>query len=309
MLKEDHKINGLQQMISTVAIVGGALVICVGAWFGMAQVSEPGPEVELPGFAGKSDLVVARVNGHEIRLSDVVMARAELPQDAAGLPAPLVLETVINDLIERHLLAEAGWKAGLTRTDTIRGRIEFERDKLLRDHYVASLIEDRVSERDVRRLYKEQYLNVEARQEVRLWQILVRTPEEAEAVLAGLKEGRAFGDVARQFSIDGFAVVGGDMGYVSAENLLPEVAAKAFATEEGAISGPFSSSFGWHVLYVEDQRLKDPPPLIAVRDTLRRELLEKVMTEELDRLRKAAKIERVQPPLEVKLDRAMVAAQ
>lgn len=309
MLKEDHKINNLQQMVGSVAIMFGAVVLCVGAYFGVQEAFRPKSDLAQVEFDSSKDLVVARVNGHEIRLSEVVMARAELPADTASLPDALVIETVINNLIERRLLAEAGWKAGLTRDEVIKGRIQFEQEKLLRDHYIASMMDEKITERDIKQLYNERYTNVAALQEVHLWQILVRTREEASAVLSGLESGIRFGDLARQYSIDAFAVFGGDMGYVSADSLLKDVADRVFFVEEGGVSEPFRSSFGWHVLYVEDHRLKNPPPLISVRNKLRQELLEAAMVQELERLRGSATIERVQPPLQAKLDSALIAAQ
>lgn len=309
MIKEDHKINGLQQSMGFVAIIVGALFISLGAYLGVLEAAKPKTDPNLAQVQGKKDLIVARVNGYEIRLSDVIMARQEMAPDDRNLPEPLVLETIINDLIDRRLFAEAGWKAGLTKDNTVQGRMQFEENKLLSDSYVASLVEEYVSERDIKQLYKERYLDPAALREVHLWQILVRSEEEAIEVIAALEEGAYFGDLARQYSNDAFAVKGGDMGYVSAEELLPAVAEVAFGLKEGAISGAFQSSFGWHVLYIQDRRMKEPVPLIAVRDALRKELLEQAMEHELQRLRERAKIERVQPPLQAKLDRAMIAAQ
>ena len=309
MLKEDHKINNLQQTVSSLAILVGAFVLCIGTYFGVEEAFRKPSDVAYVSFDGSKDLVVARVNGHDIRLSEVVMARAELPAETASLPEPLVLETVIKNLIERRLLAEAGWKAGLTRDEMIRGRIQFEEEKLLRDHYIASMVEEKITERDIKRLYKERYLDTKALQEVHLWQILVRTRQEASEVLTALEQDSWFGDLARQYSIDAYAVLGGDMGYVSADRLVKDVADRAFLVAEGEISAPFRSSFGWHILHVEDHRLKSPPPLISVRNQLRHELLEAAMITELARLREAATIERVSPPLQAKLDRAMIAAQ
>lgn len=263
----------------------------------------------MPGFQGGKDLVIARVNGQEILLSDVVMARSELPPEAEGLPRALVLETVIKDLIDRRLLAEAGWKAGLTRDNAVQGRFRFQQEKLLRDHYIASMIEEKITERDIKQLYNKRYLNEAALREAHIWQILVRTRAEAIEVLGLVETGAPFGDLARQYSIDAFAVTGGDMGYLNVDSLLETVANHAFFMEEGAISRPFQSRFGWHILYVQDHRLREPPPLISVRNTLRQELLEAALLDELEHLRSTARIERVQPPLQGELDSAMIAAQ
>ena len=57
--------------------------------------------------------------------------------------------------------------------DDLMGREKAEQEKLLRDHYIAAMVDEQITERDIKRLYNERYLNSEALQEVHLWQILV----------------------------------------------------------------------------------------------------------------------------------------
>lgn len=309
MLKDASKISTLQSTIVALAIVAGALFFGTGIYFGVRELEEPRQQADLPGFQSGQDLVIARVNGYEIRMSDVVMGRADLPRGAESLPEAMILEMVINDLIDRRLFAEAGWKAGLSRDGIMRGRFRFEQDKLLRDQYVAGMIQINVTERDIKRLYAEHYLKETTLREAHLWQILVRSREEAEALIRELEAGALFADLARQHSLDGFAVVGGDMGYQSANTLLPEVADRVFYLEEGAVSLPFKSRFGWHLVWMKDLRLKSPPDLMTVRNELRQELIEEAMFRDLGKLRAEAKIQRVGPSLEAELDRALVASQ
>lgn len=309
MLKDASKISSLQSAVVAVAIMAGAVFFGTGIYFAVREIEEPRIAADLPGFQSDQDLVIALVNGYEIRLSDIVMARTDLPTAAKGLPEALILETVINDLIDRRLFAEAGWKAGLTRDGVMRGRFRFEQDKLLRDQYIASMIEANISERDIKRLYAERYLNEKAQSEAHLWQILVRTREEAEEVLAQLDEGALFEDLARQYSLDNSAVSGGDMGYQNAKTLLSEVAERAFYMYEGTVSVPFKSRFGWHVIWVQDVRLKSPPELMTVRNELKRELVEAALLADIEKLRADASIQRVGLPHKPELDRALVASQ
>jgi peptidyl-prolyl cis-trans isomerase C len=309
MLKDVSKISNLQSAIVTLAVVTGALFFGTGIYFGVRELEEPRRHVDLPGFQSGQDVVIARVNGYEIRMSDVVMGRADLPPGAEGLPEAMILEIVINGLIDRRLFAEAGWKAGLGRDGIMRGRFRYEQDKILRDQYVAGMIETHVAERDIKRLYAERYLKETTLREAHLWQILVRSREEAEELVRELDAGALFADLARRHSLDGFAVVGGDMGYHSADTLLPEVADRVFYLEEGTVSLPFKSRFGWHLVWMKDLRLKTPPALMTVRNELRQELIEAAMLLDLDKLRAEAKIRRVGPSLEAELDRALVASQ
>lgn len=309
MLKNDNKINELQSLVVTAMICVGALFLGTGIYFGVREIEQPRLATQLPGFRGGNDLVIARVNGQEIRLSDVVMARSELPPEAAGLPDALVLEAVINELIDRRLFAEAGWKAGLTRDGVMQGRLRFEQEKLLRDQYIAGMIETTISERDIKQLYEARYLDEDRLREAHLWQILVRTREEAEEVLQRYQNGDLFDDLARQYSLDSFAVVGGDMGYQSVDALLPEVSDRAFSMAENEVSLPFTSRFGWHVIWLEDVRFRKPPALITVHNELKHELIEDALYRDLAKLRAGARIERVELPHKAELDRALVASQ
>lgn len=309
MLKNANKINELYSLFTTAIICVGAIFLGIGIYFGIRDIEEPPLAAQLAGFQGGNDLVIALVNGHEIRLSDVVMARAELPPEAAGLPKALVLESVINDLIDRRLFAEAGWKAGLTRDGTMQGRFRFEQEKLLRDQYIAGMVETNITERDIKQRYAARYLDEDWLREAHLWQILVRTREQAEEVLQKISDGELFEDLARQHSLDGFAVGGGDMGYQSVDALLPEVSDRAFSMKEGEVSVPFTSRFGWHVIWLQDIRLRKPPALISVRNELKHELIEDAMYRDLAKLRAEARIERVDLPHKAELDRALVASQ
>lgn len=309
MLKTANEISDLQGLFVAGIIFAGAVVFCAGIYSGIREIESPHPVAQLPGFRSGNDLVIASVNGQKIRLSDVVMARADLPPEAAGLPEALVLESVINDLIDRKLFAEAGWKAGLTRDAIMQGRLRFEHEKILRDQYIAGMIEMEISERDIKKNYTERYLDEDWRREAHLWQILVRSREEAEEVLMRLEAGDLFEDLAREYSLDGYTAVGGDMGYQGVEVLLPEISDRAFSMEEGEVSAPFISRFGWHVVWLQDVRLRTPPALIAVRNELKHELIEGVLARDLARLRAEANIERVELPHNAELDRALVASQ
>lgn len=309
MLKDASKISNLQSTIVALAIMLGAVFFGTGIYSAVREIEEPRMTGELTGFQSGRDLVIALVNGYEIRLSDVVMARSDLPAAARGLPEAVILEMIIADLIDRRLFAEAGWKAGLTRDGVMQGRFRFEQEKLLRDQYIAGMIEANISERDIRRLYAERYLSETTLREAHLWQILVRTREEAEDVVRRLDEGALFEDLARQYSLDSFAVVGGNMGYQSAESLLDVVASKAFYLSEGTVSVPFKSRFGWHILLVQDVRLKSPPDLMTVRNELKLELVEKALFRDLEKLRAEADIRRVGLAHKAELDRALVASQ
>lgn len=103
--------------------------------------------------------------------------------------------------------------------------------------------------------------------------IVVRTREEAERVLAELKGGAAFDDTARKVSLDGSTrTKGGALGYVAAEQLEQAYADAAFGVERGQLFGPVQSQHGWNVGTVTGIRPSRPADFETVRDALKQRL-------------------------------------
>ena len=97
-------------------------------------------------------------------------------------------------------------------------------------------------------------------QEVRARHILVPTEDEAKAILAEIKKGTDFAELAKQKSKDpGAAAEGGDLGYFTKEQMVPEFAEAAFKLDKGQVSEPVKTQFGWHIIKVEDKRTKPVP--------------------------------------------------
>ncbi len=101
-------------------------------------------------------------------------------------------------------------------------------------------------------------------QEVRARHILVPTEDEAKAILAEVKKGTDFAELAKQKSKDpGAAAEGGDLGYFGKDQMVPEFAEVAFKLDKGQVSDPVKTQFGWHIIKVEDKRTKPVPEFDA----------------------------------------------
>src|SRR2546430_8569212 len=104
--------------------------------------------------------------------------------------------------------------------------------------------------------------------EVRARHILVETEDEAKAVVAELKKGADFAELAKAKSKDPGSADGGDLGYFTKDQMVPEFSEVAFKLEKGQLSDPVKSQFGWHVIKVEDKRERQPPEYDKVKDQL-----------------------------------------
>ena len=107
-------------------------------------------------------------------------------------------------------------------------------------------------------------------------------------------KGVDFADLAKRRSIDPSAASGGgDLGYFTREQMVPEFSEAAFSLKKGEITeAPVKSSFGWHVIRVEDKRTSGPPSFDEVKAELQEELSRDVIQDILKDLRGKAKVER-----------------
>ena len=151
----------------------------------------------------------------------------------------------------------------------------------------------------MRKVYDDAVKQMGGDEEVRARHILVPTEDEAKTILADLKKGGNFETIAKEKSKDpGAAAQGGDLGYFTKDQMVPEFAEVAFKLEKGALSDPVKSQFGWHIIKVEDKRSKSPPPFEQVKDQVETFVQRKAQAEYVTKLREGAKVERLDKPAE-----------
>jgi peptidyl-prolyl cis-trans isomerase C len=146
----------------------------------------------------------------------------------------------------------------------------------------------------MRTVYEDATKQMTGEQEVRARHILVETEDEARGVAAELKKGTDFAELAKQKSKDpGAAAQGGDLGYFTKDQMVPEFAETAFKLDKGQLSDPVKTQFGWHVIKVEDKRARPVPPFEQVKDQIQTFVMRRAQSEVISKLREGAKIERL----------------
>ena len=246
-----------------------------------------------------ADEVVARINGLEITRTDLDYAAADFASEMARIPPEKQERVLVDVLVDLHLFATAAEKEGLDKTPEFERRLSFLRARALRNVYFKQKIEDMVSDSEARALYDEEIAKIEPEDEVRARHILVETEDEAKAIAEQLKNGADFAELAKEKSLDpGSGAEGGDLGYFSLGRMVPEFEAVAFMLDVGAVSEPFKSKFGWHILKVEDKRKQELPSFESIEPQIRQFLLQEKFGAELDRLKADAKIEILLPDAE-----------
>ena len=241
--------------------------------------------------APEEDKVIAVVNGHEIRTSEVAMAADDIVGQLPDLPPKLRFPFVVQYLIERHLIAQHAVKNGIADTDEYKRRLALYQAKALRDAFFFQTVKPSITDEDLKALYDSEAKNVTATERIRARHILVGTEQEAKAVLARIQKGEKFEDVAKAVSLDGSKEFGGDLGYFTAPEMVADFSKAAFALKVGEVSAPVKTEFGWHVIKLEDRKAGGAQPFEQVKAALRNLLLRKKVQEVAASLTKEAKIE------------------
>jgi peptidyl-prolyl cis-trans isomerase C len=247
--------------------------------------------------APTADPVVAKVDGIDIHESDVALAEEELgaslPQDATPEARRNYLVTHLVDMI---LLSRAAEEQGLSGSDDFKRRFAAMRTKLLAGLMLRQAAQKSVNEEAMHKVYDDAVKQMGDEQEVRARHILVETEDQAKAIEADLKKGADFAELAKQKSKDPAAADGGDLGYFTKDQMVPEFADVAFKLDKGQISDPVKTAFGWHIIKVEDKRKKPVPTFDQVKDQLATVVVQQSQADLVNKLRNQAKIERTNPP-------------
>src|SRR6201996_5655600 len=246
----------------------------------------------LPLRAEDANPVLAKVNGADIRQSDVALAEEELGPSLAQMDPATKKENVLAFLIDMKIVAKAAEAKKVDDRDDFKARMAFARNRLLMDSLLASEGKAATTDEAMKKVYDEAAKQITGEQEVRARHILVETEDEAKAVKAELDKGADFAELAKKKSKDPGAADGGDLGFFTKEQMVPEFSAVAFALEPGKISDPVKSQFGWHIIKVEEKRNRKPPEFDQVKAQIETYVTRKAQADYVSKLRDAAKIER-----------------
>jgi len=191
------------------------------------------------------------------------------------------------------LVAKAAEARKLGDTDDFKKKLAYARTKLLMEQLLQGEAKAAVTDAALHKVYDDAIGQMKKETEVRARHILVETEDEAKAVVAELKKGADFAELAKSKSKDPGSADGGDLGYFTKDQMVPEFSEVAFKLDKGQLSDPVKSQFGWHVIKVEDKRERQPPDFEKVKDQLENFLVRKSQSELITKLRAEGKIERV----------------
>ncbi len=203
---------------------------------------------------------------------------------------------ILDEVVNFELFAQAAKDDGIDKEPGINTRLKYEQAQYLAREYFrrAQVKQPPISEEDLKNYYKSHIGEFTPPEEIQARHILVKTEAEANKILAELKKGVDFAELAKKKSIDPAAQKGGKLELMDGKDWLPRGSFEKsfehvlFKIPKGEIGGPVKSQFGWHILKVDDRRQPEPPNFVQVRNLIKMRLenernaeLHKKVTEEL----------------------------
>ncbi len=259
--------TGLRFGLASLALTG-----CLAAVLAFA------PVLGLPARA-EDNPVLAKVNGAEIRQSDVALAEEELGPSLAQMDPATKKDNVLSFLIDLKVVSKAAEDKKLENSEDFKKRLAFTRSRLLMDNLLATEGKAATTDEAMKKVYEDASKQITGEQEV-------------------LDKGADFAELAKKKSKDPGASDGGDLGFFTKEQMVPEFSAVAFALEPGKISDPVKSQFGWHVIKVEEKRSRKAPDFEQVKAQIETYVTRKAQADYVAKLRETAKVERMDKPEE-----------
>ena len=241
----------------------------------------------------EEDPLAARVEGREIHRSDVINSAQDLP------PAYLEqMETIYPFLRDRlvgfELIAIDGRAEGLADDPEVQEMVRQFEDEAIRHIYLTRYLEEAITDELVQERYDAFVASQPAVDEVRARHILVDSEEAAREIINELNNGADFATLAKERSTDRASAEehGGDLGYFVHDEMVTPFADAAFALETGTYSkDPVQTDYGWHVIMVDDHRVRAAPPLDEMREEIESQIAGELIQARLDELREGATIE------------------
>ncbi|ESX00351.1 MULTISPECIES: peptidylprolyl isomerase [unclassified Mesorhizobium] len=262
----------------------------------MAQEAAPAPAAAaaVPAAAPVDpNAVIATVNGQKLTEADLGLAEGELSQQFSQLPPEQRRAAALSAAIEIRVMAAQAVATGLDKDPEFQRRMAFLQQRALHGEMVEKGVVDKVTDAEVRARYDQEIASTPPVNEIHARHILVKTKEEAEAIIKQLDGGADFQKLANEHTSDPSGKTnGGDLGWFGPGQMVPEFDKAAVALEIGKYTKePVQTQFGWHVIKLEDKRTKQPPAFDDVKDQAKQAVIRDKYFALVKQLRGAAKVE------------------
>lgn len=235
------------------------------------------------------DTVVATVNGTNITVGHMIVARASLPEQYQQLPDEVLFNGILDQLIEQTALS-GEFSGELPKRVTLS--LENESRSLTAAEVIEQVMAGADTEDAIKKAYDEQYSTTDLGEEYNASHILVDTEEEAKAIVEELADGAEFAELAKEKSTGPSGPNGGSLGWFGAGMMVPDFETAVVGMEVGAVSAPVKTQFGWHVIKLNERRTAEAPTMESVRDELDLQVRQTLVQETIEKVTNEAEVDK-----------------
>ncbi len=237
------------------------------------------------------DKVIATVNGKAVNESQLEIAAIQSKVNLKDI-TPLQKKLLTEALINRQLVLDEAKKANFDKTPDIIARVKALTESYIAANYLATIAKGfKVDEQQIKAYY-DKNVATNTPKEFKARHILVKTEDEAKALIKEIEGGADFSKLAKEKSIDtGSAARGGDLDWFSEQDMVAAFSKQVASMKKGELSKTaVKSQFGWHVIFLDDIRTTEPPEFNAVKQDIEKVLIKEKLNQYLEDLNTKATI-------------------
>ncbi|ADU99310.1 peptidylprolyl isomerase [Alicycliphilus denitrificans] len=235
---------------------------------------------------------IAIVNGKAVPKERAEALKQQV--ERAGRPVTPEMENQIKEeVVAREIFMQEAQKRGLEGTADYKTQMELARQTILiRELFVDFQKNNPVTDAEIQAEY-DKFVAANAGKEYKASHILVAKEDEAKSIIASIKKGAKFEDIAKKQSKDpGSGARGGDLDWANPGSYVPEFTEALVKLEKGKMTQtPVKSQFGWHVIRLDDVRDAQLPKLDEVKPQIAQQLQQQKLAKFQEDLRAKAKVE------------------
>ena len=245
--------------------------------------------IAAPAFAQN----LAVVNGKAIPTSRVDAIVKQVVAQGQGQDSPQLREMIKKQLIEREVLMQEAIKQGYDKKPEVKQALDSTRQAIVVSQLARDYItKNPVTDAEIKAEYDRYAKTQAAEKEYHLRHILVDKEEDAKAIIAKLKGGAKFEDLAKQSKDTGSANNGGDLDWATPSAFPPEFAAGFTKLQKGGITEtPVKTGAGYHVIKVDDTRAVKVPALEEIKPQIAESLTQQKLASYQEEMVKKAKVQ------------------
>jgi len=242
--------------------------------------------------------VVAEYDGKKVTVKDIMKELKEIFDNQPSMKGKnfqdldkQMQENVVKGYVHSKLVEKEIASSHIEDSKEFKEKLSQAKTQIAQQLFVENKIKSKITDSTILAEYEKMKKELVGKEEVKASHILVEKEETAKEVKAKLDKGSKFSDLAKEYSSDeGSKSNGGELGYFSKGQLVPEFENSAFSMKKGQISDPIKSQFGWHIIKVEDKRPIKVPTLEEAKPSIQAKLSREVFEEYLKELDKKSNL-------------------